>query len=338
MDYSRWTEMQYPQPTNPNPSSTDPYARLYDADQSFSYAHYPYNPHQTHSLNLTDPQTLLKNHEFSSTQYEVGPEPGLRPPGIDSSYASINPYHPPPPTHLGLEGQASVTYGHHAVQMGALTAAAYYQETSAAVPNWAAKEAVRQFGVDPVSYAAAGLRPTNWTEPLRAENHNPFGWSKPKTRPALNGTWKKGIKKTKVVQSAWCEICKVDCNTKDVLDKHKLGKKHKKNLEKLQQSKKETNAPVATATPAAKDPGKKDNQAAYKGKTLSVQLCRKKGAPYLETGEDLETKRRKVVEGGAAADAVRVCTVCNVVCNSQTVFDYHLAGQKHANLVKKQGL
>ncbi|XP_043706598.1 uncharacterized protein LOC122656194 [Telopea speciosissima] len=335
MDYSRWAEMQHHQPSNPNPSSADPYARLYDAEQSYSYAHYPYHPHQTHNLNLAEPQTLLRNHEISSAQYEVGPEAGLRPPGIDS-YAAINSYRPPPPTHVGLERQAAVTYGHHAVQMGALTAAAYHQETGAAVHNWAAKEAIRQFGEDPVSYAAAALRPTYRTEPLHAANRNSFGWSKPKTRPALNGTWKKGMQKTKIVQSAWCEICKVDCNTKDVLDQHKLGKKHKKNLEKLGESKKEMNAPAATATPAAKDPGRKENRAADKGKTLSVQQGKKKGAPSLETGEDLETKRRKVMEGGAAADAVRVCTICNVVCNSQVVFDYHLAGQKHANLVKKQ--
>ncbi|KAE8673515.1 hypothetical protein F3Y22_tig00111780pilonHSYRG00014 [Hibiscus syriacus] len=52
--------------------------------------------------------------------------------------------------------------------------------------------------------------------------------------------------------------------------------------------------------------------------------------------EDLETKKRKVMEGGAAAAAVRVCTICNVVCNSQKVFDFHLTRQKHAAMVKRQ--
>ena len=29
------------------------------------------------------------------------------------------------------------------------------------------------------------------------------------------------------------------------------------------------------------------------------------------------------------------CSICNVVCNCETVFNYHLAGQKHAAMVKK---
>ena len=41
------------------------------------------------------------------------------------------------------------------------------------------------------------------------------------------------------------------------------------------------------------------------------------------------------MEGGAAVDAVRTCAICNVVCNSETVFRYHLAGQKHAAMTKK---
>ncbi|XP_043726288.1 uncharacterized protein LOC122672855 isoform X1 [Telopea speciosissima] len=309
MDYSKWAEMQRLQPSNPNPSS-DHYAQLYNAQQSSSYAHqYPYYPHQTQNPTLVDPPTL--------------------PPGIDS-YAAINSYHT---THVGLEGQAAVTYGHHVAQIGALTAAAYYQDTSTAVQNWATTESIQQFGADHASYTAASLRP-NGAQTLVAANPNPLGWSKkPKTHPAVNGVWKKGAQKTKIVQSAWCEICKIDCNSKDVLEIHKLGKKHKKNLEKLEESKTSASAPAA-----GKDPmiGPKENPAADKGKTVDVQQSKKKGASSLGPGEDLETKRRKLMEGGAAADAVRVCPVCNVVCNSQTVFNYHLAGQKHINMVKKQ--
>lgn len=45
---------------------------------------------------------------------------------------------------------------------------------------------------------------------------------------------------------------------------------------------------------------------------------------------DLETKRQKVIAGGAPPDSVRICTICNVVCNSDKVFAFHLAGEKHA--------
>ncbi|KAM0951401.1 hypothetical protein DsansV1_C03g0025161 [Dioscorea sansibarensis] len=37
---------------------------------------------------------------------------------------------------------------------------------------------------------------------------------------------------------------------------------------------------------------------------------------------DLETKKQKLIQGGAPAAAVRVCSLCNVVCNRS--LSYHL--------------
>lgn len=34
---------------------------------------------------------------------------------------------------------------------------------------------------------------------------------------------------------AWCELCRVDCNTKEILEQHKNGKRHKKNLQVYQE-------------------------------------------------------------------------------------------------------
>lgn len=45
--------------------------------------------------------------------------------------------------------------------------------------------------------------------------------------------------------------------------------------------------------------------------------------------KDLETKKSKVIQGGVAAESVRVCTLCDVVCNSDKAFASHLAGEKH---------
>ncbi|GFZ19202.1 hypothetical protein Acr_27g0009410 [Actinidia rufa] len=56
------------------------------------------------------------------------------------------------------------------------------------------------------------------------------------------------------------------------------------------------------------------------------------------SAEDLEAKRRKIMEGGAAADAVRLCTVCRVVCNSELVYAYHMAGKKHASMMKQHAV
>ncbi|KAF8389738.1 hypothetical protein HHK36_024257 [Tetracentron sinense] len=156
-------------------------------------------------------------------------------------------------------------------------------------------------------------------------------------RPPGIGYWRRGPKKTKIGHSLWCEVCKIACNSKDVLDRHKLGKKHKMNLEKLEESKKDANASASAAAPVALNLviGPKE-KLTDKENASSVEQTRKKVATPLVPVEDLETKRRKLMEGGAAANAVRVCTICNVACNSQTVFNFHLFGQKHAAMVEKQ--
>jgi hypothetical protein len=52
--------------------------------------------------------------------------------------------------------------------------------------------------------------------------------------------------------------------------------------------------------------------------------------------EDLETKKKKVLEAGANGDAVKVCDLFNIVCNSPKVFEFHCNGQKRRSMVKKQ--
>ncbi|KAE8720476.1 putative C2H2-like zinc finger protein [Hibiscus syriacus] len=132
--------------------------------------------------------------------------------------------------------------------------------------------------------------------------------------------WNKGKKTTKIVQSSWCDVCQINCNSNDAYAKHVSGKKHLKNLENLEKSKN-----PSMGTPA--------------GTNLMIKPVENPAVaaqPEAASKEDLETKKRKVMEGGAAAAAVRVCTICNVVCNSQKVFEFHLSGQKHAAMVKKQ--
>lgn len=143
---------------------------------------------------------------------------------------------------------------------------------------------------------------------------------------------KKFLKKTKVVQSAWCELCRIDCNSRDVYDKHIMGKKHKRNLQKLEESKSEANVPVKPTKLVVVE---KEASTSNKVETAGVQAAKRKGAPAVEPGDDLETKTRKLMEGGAPAVSVRACALCNVACNSETVFKFHMEGQKHANQVKR---
>ena len=139
-------------------------------------------------------------------------------------------------------------------------------------------------------------------------------------------------KKPKALQPAPCEVCKIQCDTLEVLMIHKQGKKHKKNLEKLQDS--------ITPKPIIKPPS---NVISPSMAPAAVSNCvvpcvqpKKKKSCSAATLEDLEVKKRRVLEAGAVQDEVRICGVCNVVVNSQKVYEFHIAGQKHQAMIQKQ--
>ncbi|KAF2313645.1 hypothetical protein GH714_012570 [Hevea brasiliensis] len=277
---------------NPIPPPTDPY-----------YSYYSQNPNTQFPL-----QQL--HHVYNDSSATTA----LRPPGVDS-YPSLISFSQP-----------------NALSYVQADASGYYFDPN--LQNWAAKEAVRQYGADPAGYGGAvNLQtvtiPQDGTEQLAVAHPGSTLWTNFALQLQGNGTWKKHQKKTKVVQSAYCEICKVDCNSNEVLDQHKLGKKHKKNLEKLQAAAGGPSNSSVSCNPIIglqKDPDK--------AKVFNGQRGKKKAA----APEDLETKRRKIVKGGAALGAVRVCAICNVVCNSENVYKDHLTGRKHAAMLKKHGV
>ncbi|XP_020276072.1 zinc finger protein 346-like [Asparagus officinalis] len=120
------------------------------------------------------------------------------------------------------------------------------------------------------------------------------------------------------VQSSYCDVCKLIFNSQQVLANHKLGRKHTKNLQKLVESlnPKPANAPKIvnlTINPSASESKAANDQPKQNAATK----------------ENLENKTQKVLHGGAAVDTLRVCTLCNVVCNSEAVYNSHIAGKKH---------
>ncbi|GAU38450.1 hypothetical protein TSUD_151730 [Trifolium subterraneum] len=161
---------------------------------------------------------------------------------------------------------------------------------------------------------------------VRLISNNGIGPSSAEFKRSSVGPLQKAAKKIKVAQSAWCEICKITCNSRDIYISHLAGKKHLKNLEKLSNPKTDAIS-GATTTSTAK------NTLIGPQEKPDTDKPTPKKAPEV----DIETKKRKVVEGGAAVNDIKMCTLCNVVCNSQTVFDTHLVGQKHAAMVKKAG-
>ncbi|KAH0450509.1 hypothetical protein IEQ34_021201 [Dendrobium chrysotoxum] len=125
----------------------------------------------------------------------------------------------------------------------------------------------------------------------------------------------------KIVENFSCEVCKIECSSQETFNTHKMGKKHKANLQKLQE--KITPKPSATS---------KKNISAGLDQTTNVEGVKKPSS----TKEDLQTKKDKVVQGGAAKKAIMICSLCDVVCNSKAVYDSHISGKKHLALIKKQ--
>ncbi|XP_009794341.1 uncharacterized protein LOC107796540 [Nicotiana tabacum] len=265
----------------------------------------------------------------------IQPNPSLypNPPSLTDPYASILqstslpahqsvPLNPNPSSYTLSSGHESqqqglvFVYGHANGANSVEATAVYYQ-------NLVANE---QFRLSEV--AALSINGGKKSTPANV-NSNIF------IQPQSCGSWKSGHKKNKI-QSVWCEACKLEFNSKTVLDQHKLGKKHKRSLDKLRGG-------SVVATPASApfvasevsvNPFVGLQETPGKVKSVNGQDAGKK---TVELVENLETKRQKVLEGGAATNEVRTCLACNVVCNSETVFRIHLAGKKHiANMSKQE--
>ncbi|XP_076924985.1 uncharacterized protein LOC143587626 [Bidens hawaiensis] len=97
-----------------------------------------------------------------------------------------------------------------------------------------------------------------------------------------------------------CEVCHISCNTKEVLDVHTRGKKHLKNEKKL-------------AEPSASD----------------LQMVPPQSVASETLLDDLESKKLRLLQNGAAPEALILCEICNVICNNQDGFQKHVASKKH---------
>ncbi|CAH1428302.1 unnamed protein product [Lactuca virosa] len=166
-----------------------------------------------------------------------------------------------------------------------------------------------------------------------------------------------------------CELCKISCTSFELLNTHLSGKKH---LKKLRESEQISDLPLTFVT--SLDTQRMQNQESTEGKAVishegkkhhkNLEKSEKGIGPNPEPGmlqdegkeedkvvnldgsnrktkrvasdEELEAKRQKILQGGAASNGLRTCTVCNVVCSSPAVYNSHLAGKKHAAMAVKQ--
>ncbi|THF97549.1 hypothetical protein TEA_023551 [Camellia sinensis var. sinensis] len=176
---------------------------------------------------------------------------------------------------------------------------------------------------------------------------------------------------------AWCELCRVDCNTLDILEQHKNGKRHRKNLqvyEELQklnsllvgQNEQTTVAEVKQEVPIQPEKVKgaedkqppQDNLASGAVTENKVETEQKKISEEAASTEGRGLGFKRKMRGGRGGKWMRthegsrrpveppkpkqvvplVCELCNVKCDSQVVFESHLTGKKHvANTKRFQG-
>ncbi|KAL1828472.1 uncharacterized protein LOC108209578 isoform X1 [Daucus carota subsp. sativus] len=172
------------------------------------------------------------------------------------------------------------------------------------------------------------------------------------------------------IQVYRCEICTVDCNSLEILEQHKGGKKHKKNLQKLEEQKTcqpvfnvQSNAKSADSYPAGKlQPENMQNSEGNK-ETISENLHSEtvpvennlENQPQNPETQQLDNqksgmKRKRKMRtgrgGGKRSNTHRwpkepkvaaplICNLCNVTCDTQEVFNRHLSGKKHKSKYKR---
>ncbi|GER26359.1 zinc finger protein-related [Striga asiatica] len=151
-------------------------------------------------------------------------------------------------------------------------------------------------------------------------------------------------KAEEVKKPFWCELCKADCNTLEVLHKHLNGKKHQKNLKT---SSKKTQTVVQTGQASQTELPSQDNyitqvekQNLQESETIgkndfsgNVRGFKRK----MRGGKSGRITKRRPVEPLRPTKEVvpLVCELCNVKCESQVGFQSHLVGKKHLANAKR---
>ncbi|GJN39983.1 hypothetical protein PR202_gb29140 [Eleusine coracana subsp. coracana] len=291
---------------------------------------YPYDAYYPPAL-ATDPSATAAVAASSSYYYPVAaPAPASTAAASYDPYSAYQYYAPPAGAAgagAGGTSQAGYYFAAGEASHQPAVAAAAHQPAVAAT----GKDSGKHLGFDPQRYAQAAAARASKAQPVSAPRMHHAQWNAHFGHPLPKNVLRKHIKKKpKVVQPAPCEVCNIQCDTLEVLLIHKQGKKHKKNLEKLQDSitPKPLKAPSNAIGPTMAPSG------VANGTVPVVQ--QKKKCSSAATPEELEVKKRRVLEAGAAQGEVKICNVCNVVVNSQKVYEFHIAGQKHQAMVQKQ--
>ncbi|XP_047332913.1 zinc finger RNA-binding protein-like [Impatiens glandulifera] len=145
--------------------------------------------------------------------------------------------------------------------------------------------------------------------------------------------------------AAWCDLCKVECTSLEILKQHKNGKKHMKNLEKsgtssssavVQNNQNNTSTtPVvidSNAQPQVNVENSNNTVAGQKRESNHKTKAAAGGAKRAKLSDmhnrAFENPRPKVV-------VPLLCGLCNIKCDTQEVLNKHLSGKKHISKLRR---
>lgn len=163
---------------------------------------------------------------------------------------------------------------------------------------------------------------------------------------------------------AWCEICNASCANVDVLKQHQNGRRHQRNLRKIEEVKNgfgtgaklqgrqrhtsNTKLEVSHQTHSAQDGEEKtttknipSEAVGHENSTETEKQTKNPGQSEMPLGDGSNNvkhskKRKKMRTPKQPVEPSRrkvvipiVCDLCSVKCETQEVFDRHLSGKKH---------
>ncbi|KAG4170978.1 hypothetical protein ERO13_A12G180900v2 [Gossypium hirsutum] len=127
------------------------------------------------------------------------------------------------------------------------------------------------------------------------------------------------MNQSNLIQLRQYDVCNVVCKTKDVCKRHLMGKKHPRNLQA-------TINPVTALFPEISNT---INNVSIVDKTGNVGGQLIFGASGVANFHELDRKKQQLLNAGAPVGSIRMCTICNVACNSHDAFVKHISGRRH---------
>ncbi|KAM3357500.1 putative protein isoform X1 [Capsicum galapagoense] len=227
--------------------STDP-SQIQPYDQSSYYAYHQYNQDYSQQYQYSYyPQDYYSTHAYQ--QYQTEPS-SVHPPGVPIPPPS-DPYatqqqQPPPqysyyPQQQQQQQQQGVNYGEVAATMPTVSHTPAIVQSSY---KGKGKRVGRPYRGGPHGHLGGGQLQPSYALPTNSENQPKVlqgasqiqgGPSQVKPSSSASGNSASGQPPPRMV---CCELCKVECNTPEVLEQHKNGKKHKKNLKAYEERQK----------------------------------------------------------------------------------------------------